>query len=101
MVNTFLKSSKENDDLEEALSEEWVNFANLTKIRFEDHPDMRVSVFVGISLRYLSHCLARVSEFFYFFTTTCFLTFCPLCKLEYLEQVHLEDLGKLFDELGW
>ena len=41
--HNFLKNSKDNDDLEEQLSEEWVNFANLTKIRFEDHPDMRVS----------------------------------------------------------
>jgi Ca2+-binding EF-hand superfamily protein len=52
----FLKSSKETDDLEEALGEEWVNFANLTRIRFEDHPDMRT---------------------------------------------HFQELGAMFDELGW
>jgi len=39
--HNFLKSSKAMDDLEEALSVEWINFANLTRIRFEDHPDMR------------------------------------------------------------
>ena len=37
----FLKNTKGNDDLEEALGQEWLNFANLTKIRFEDHGEMK------------------------------------------------------------
>jgi len=54
--HNFLKNAKENDDLEETLSDEWINFANLTRIRFEDHPDMRA---------------------------------------------HFQELGQMFDELGW
>ena len=54
--HNFLKNAKDNDDLEETLSDEWMNFANLTRIRFEDHPDMRA---------------------------------------------HFQDLGAMFDELGW
>ena len=71
--HNFLKSSKENDDLEEALSEEWVNFANLTKIRFEDHPDMRVSVLVVIIL---SFCAAAPT-----FNPKFHSSFFPLYKL--------------------